>query len=59
MLKLKYGGKPWGDLSSAALSIRISENGEVPVVILDHENHFNDIIEVFTIKMLELRQALL
>ena len=57
MLKLKYAGKPWGDLSSAALSLRLSENREVPTVILDHERHFDDITEVSTIRASELRQV--
>lgn len=57
MLKLKYAGKPWGDLSSAALSLRLSEEREVPTVILDHERHFDDITEVSTIRASELRQV--
>lgn len=58
MLKLKYGGKPWGDLSSAALSLRLSEKREVPAVILEHERHFTDIAEISTIRVSELRQVL-
>jgi len=58
MLRLKYGGKPWGDLSSAALSLRLSEKREVPTVILEDERHFNDITEVSTIRVSELRQVL-
>lgn len=54
-LKLKYWGKPWGDLSSAALSLRLHENKEAPVVILDHERHFDDITEVSTIRVSEIR----
>jgi len=57
MLKLKYAGKPWGDLSSAALSLRLSEEGEAPTVILDHERHVDDITEVSTIRASELRQV--
>ncbi len=46
ILKSKYKGVPWGDLSSAALSMRLSDREKVPVVILDRERHFKEITEV-------------
>lgn len=58
MLKLKYDGKSWGDLSSAALSLRLSEKEKVPVVILDNERRFDDIKEISTIRISDLRQIL-
>ncbi|MBS7281074.1 MAG: hypothetical protein KIH09_14765 [Candidatus Freyarchaeota archaeon] len=58
MLKLEYSGKPWGDLSSAALSLRLSEKERVPVVILDNEKHFEDIRGIYTLRVSELRQIL-
>jgi len=54
LLKLKYYDKPWGDLSAAAASLRLSEKGDVPVVVLDQEKHFEDIKELSTIKTSEL-----
>jgi len=54
VLKLKYGDKPWGDLSSAALALRLSNEEQVPVVILDEERHFKDIKEVASIKISRL-----
>ncbi len=54
MLKLEYSGKPWGDLSSAALSLRLSEKEKVPVVILDDEKHFIDIKEICTLHVSDL-----
>lgn len=54
VLKLKYGDKPWGDLSSAALALRLSNEEQVPVVILDEERHFKDIKEVTSIKISRL-----
>lgn len=54
-LKLKYRDKPWGDLSSAALALRLSNEEKVPVVILDEEKHFEDISEVSTVKISDLR----
>ena len=56
VLRLKYRGKPWGDLSSAALALKLSRNqGEkVPVTILDHERHFADIKEVDTLRVSQL-----
>jgi len=58
MLKLKYGEKPWGDLSSAALSLRLSEESPAPVVVLDNEKHFEDIKEVSIIRVSELDEIL-
>lgn len=58
VLKLKYSDKPWGDLSSASLSLRLSEEKKVPVVILDNEKHFGDIQEISTIRISELHQVL-
>ncbi|MEM1885746.1 MAG: hypothetical protein QXZ24_09120, partial [Candidatus Jordarchaeales archaeon] len=58
MLKLKYGEKPWGDLSSAALSLRLSEESPTPVVVLDNEKHFEDIKEVSIIRVSELDEIL-
>src|SRR5438552_4014454 len=46
ILNSKYKGVPWGDLSSAALSMRLSDREKVPVVILDRERHFKEITEV-------------
>jgi predicted nucleic acid-binding protein len=55
MLKLKYGDKPWGDLSAAALSLRLlEENKATVVVILDDERHFEDMKEIPTIRISEL-----
>ena len=51
-LKTKYRRVPWGDLSAAALALRL---GGVPVIILDNEKHFNTITEVETIKISELK----
>jgi predicted nucleic acid-binding protein len=58
MLKFKYSDKPWGDLSSAALSLSLSEEEKVPVVILDHEKHFDDIKEISTIRISNIHQIL-
>lgn len=58
MLKFEYSGKPWGDLSSAALSLRLSEKEMVPVVILDNEKHFEDIKEISTLRISDLHQIL-
>lgn len=55
MLKLKYRDKPWGDLSSAALALRLSNEARIPVVILDHEEHFEDLKEVETVKISDLK----
>lgn len=57
-LKLEYSGKPWGDLSSAALSLRLSEKEKVPVVILDNEKHFDDIKEIYALRVSELQPVL-
>jgi predicted nucleic acid-binding protein len=54
-LKLKYEDKPWGDLSSAALALRLSDGEKVPVIILDEEKHFEDIKEVVSVKVSDLR----
>lgn len=54
-LKLKYGDKPWGDLSSASLALRLSDEEKVPVVILDGEKHFKDIEEVASINISKLK----
>jgi len=53
-LKAKYRKKPWGDLSAAALALRLSEEKETPVIVLDNEKHFHDIEEVKTLKVSEL-----
>ena len=54
-LKLKYRDKPWGDLSSAALALRLSNKEKVPVVTLDEEKHFEDLSEISAIKISNLR----
>ncbi len=54
VLKAKYKGVPWGDLSSAALAMRLSDGEKVPVVILDHDRHFKDISEVQSIAISKL-----
>jgi len=54
-LKLKYEDKPWGDLSSAALALRLSNDEKVPVIILDDERHFDDIDEIVSVKISELK----
>lgn len=54
-LKLKYGSKPWGDLSSAALALRLSNEMKTPVIILDEEKHFEDLKEVVPIKISNLK----
>jgi hypothetical protein len=46
VLKSKHRGASWGDLSSAALAMRLSDREKVPVVILDRERHFKEITEV-------------
>ncbi|HID17214.1 TPA: hypothetical protein EYP26_02860 [Candidatus Bathyarchaeota archaeon] len=51
-LKAKYEGKPWGDLSAAALSLRLDEGD--PVVMLNREKHFDDMVEVKTIRVFDL-----
>lgn len=53
-LKAKYKNKPWGDLSAAALSLRLDEKGGVPIVILNREKHFDDIMEVKTMRISDL-----
>jgi len=55
MLKLKYRDKPWGDLSSAALALRLSNEARTPVVILDYEEHFEDLKEVEAVKISDLK----
>jgi hypothetical protein len=54
-LKLKYEDKPWGDLSSAALALRLSSREKVPVVILNEERHFTDMKEVASVKISNLK----
>lgn len=54
-LKLKYEGKLWVDLSSAALALRLSKGKKVPVVILNEEKHFTDIKEGASVKISDLR----
>jgi len=58
-LKLKYEDKPWGDLSSAALALRLSDGEKVPVIILDKEKHFEDIKEVVSVKVSDLREYMI
>jgi len=55
MLKLKYRDKPWGDLSSAALALRLSNEDRTPVVILDHEEHFEGLKEVEAVKISDFK----
>jgi len=55
MLKLRYGDKPRGDLSSAALALRLSNETRTPVVILDEEEHFEDLKEVEAVKISNLK----
>lgn len=53
-MKLKHHDKPWGDISSAALAISLSNDEEkVSVIILNHERHFKD-MEVNSIRVSEL-----
>lgn len=54
-LKAKYRAKPWGDLSSAALALTLSNKEKVPVVILDGEKHFEDLEEVASIRISDLK----
>jgi len=54
-LKLRYEDKPWGDLSSAALALRLSDREKVPVVVLNEERHFRDIKEVASVKVSNLK----
>ena len=58
-LKLKYEDKPWGDLSSAALALRLSDGEKVPVIILNKEKHFEDIKEVVSVKVSDLREYMM
>lgn len=53
-LKLKYPEKPWGDLSAAALSLRLADGGPAPVVVLDGERHLDDVAEVEVVRVSEL-----
>ena len=55
ILKLKYRDKPWGDLSSAALALRLSDPVKTPVIILDEERHFEDMKEIEAIKISDLQ----
>lgn len=54
-LMVKYRNKPWGDISSAALALSMSDEEKVAVIILDHERHFKDLIEVESIKISDLK----
>ncbi|MFQ6086186.1 MAG: hypothetical protein ACE5OY_08020 [Candidatus Bathyarchaeia archaeon] len=54
MLKARYPRKPWGDLSSAALALRVSDKEKVPVVVLDEERHLDDVEEVSIVRISEL-----
>jgi len=56
-LKSKYEDKPWGDLSSAALALRLLDREKVPVIILDEEKHFEDIKEVVSVKISDLKEC--
>lgn len=58
-LKLKYEDKPWGDLSSAALALRLSDREKVPVIILDEERHFENMKEVMSIKLSNLKEYMM
>jgi len=53
-LKLRYADKPWGDLSSAALALRLSNREKVPVVILNEEKHFQDLSGISTVRISDL-----
>lgn len=55
MLRLRYEDKPWGDLSSAALALRLSDEARTPVVILDEERHFEDLREVTVVRISNLK----
>jgi len=54
-LRLKYRDKPWDDLSSAALALRLSNGERVTVIILDERRHFGDLQEVNSIYISDLR----
>ncbi len=54
VLKARYKGVPWGDLSSASLAMRLSDAEKVPVVVLDHDRHFKDISEIQSIAISKL-----
>jgi predicted nucleic acid-binding protein len=54
-LKVKYRDKPWGDLSSAALALRLSDEERIPVVTLDEERHLKDLSEITTIEISDLK----
>ena len=54
-LKLRYEDKPWGDLSSAALALRLSDETRTPVIILDEERHFEDLKEVEAVRISSLK----
>jgi len=45
----------WGDLSSVASTLRLSDRWKVPVIVLDEERHFEDIREVVSVKLSDLR----
>jgi len=54
-LKLRHEDKPWGDLSSAALALRLSDETRTPVIILDEEKHFEDLKEVTAVRISNLK----
>jgi len=56
-LMMKYRNKPWGDLSSAALALSMSNEEKVAVIILDNERHFEDIVEVESIRVSDLKNV--
>lgn len=55
VLKLKYEDKPWGDLSSAALALALSDEEKAPVVILNEERHFEGLEEVVSVRISDLK----
>lgn len=54
-LMVKYRNKPWGDLSSASLALSMSDEERVTVIILDDERHFEELIEVESLKISDLK----
>lgn len=55
MLKLRHEDKSWGDLSSAALALRLSDETGTPVIILDEEKHFEGLKEVTAVRVSNLK----
>ena len=53
-LKAKYRNVPWGDLSSAALAMRLSDVDKVPVITLERDRHFKEISEVQSVTISNL-----